>query len=258
MPYQIHRNFDQYSNPSEIIVWRYMSLNTLLSVIKYQTLRFTKISEWHDLNEGHAEPFTIQTLSEELNTPSCTQQVVDALNYSRNEAKSKVFANCWSVNDRENILMWLSSYGSSNNENVGVAIKTNLEVLYSSIIDERNIYSGVVYYEKFPFTPKIGNVYIDCVVKDIQYKDEREHRLFYIGHDSDANASIKYKDIKIDTSQLIKEIYINPTSTDEDYEYVLQSIIECDKNLNFNLNKSSIHYKQRDFKHNLTKKDLNV
>lgn len=250
MPYSLHPNFDQYSNPSEVTVWRYMSLKKLLCIIKYQTLRFTKITEWDDLIEGYAEPFTIETLSKELNVPNCTQQVVDAVNQSRIQAKSKMFGNCWCVNDKENILMWLSSYGCSVDENIGVAVKTTLDILYSSIIDERNIYSGVIDYEKFPFTPKIGNIYIDCVVKDIQYIDEREHRLFYLGEEPDADESIKYKDIKIDTSQLIKDIYINPSSTNDDYEFVLQSIIEGDSNLKFTLNKSDIPYKPRNYIHN--------
>lgn len=249
MPYQDHRNFDQYANPSEITVWRYMSLETLLCVLKNQTLRFTKITEWDDLIEGHAEPFTIETLSKELDVTSCPQYIVDEVNNLRINAKRKMFANCWCVNDNENILMWDSSYGRSNNENVGVAIKTTLDVLYSSIIDERNIYSGVIIYEKFPFTPKIGNVYIDCVVKDIQYQDEREHRMFYLGEESDAGDNLKHKYIKVDTTQLIKEIFVNPSSTTEDYDYVLKSIIECDSNLQFKLNCSSIQYKKRDYIH---------
>lgn len=249
MPYSLHRNFDQYSNPSEVTVWRYMSLKQLLCTLKYQTLRFTKITEWDDLIEGHAEPFTIETLSKELNAPNCTQQVVDALNQCRIQAKNKMFGNCWCVNDVENILMWLS-YGSSIDENIGVVIKTTLDVLYSSIIDDRNIYSGIINYEKFPFTAKAGNIYIDCVVKDIQYIDEREHRLFYVGEESDSDESIKYIDIKIDTSQLIKNIYINPSSTNEDYEYVLQSIIEVDCNLKFKVNKSDILYRPRNYTFN--------
>jgi len=246
MTYFRHRNFDQYANPSDIIVWRYFKLSTLESMLKYRTLRFNKITEWKDAREGHVEPYTIETLSKQLELINCEQHIVDALNKSRDQAKHKVFGCCWCVNEHENNLMW-DTYGRSENKNVGVAVKTTLDKLYASITDENNIYSGNIIYEKFPFTPKYGNIYIDCVVKDIQYQDEREHRLFFIGDESDTVENITYKDIKIDTSQLLNEIYINPESNDEDYKSVFDTIKESDSNLHFTLNRSSILNKPRPY-----------
>lgn len=187
MPYLNHPNFNQYVNPQEVDVWCYLKLNSLLKILSNQTMRFAKITQCDDLREGHVEPSTQETLSAELGGKPIPQYLVDGMNNLRSQAKHKMFGNCWCAYDEEINVMW-DSYGSSHENNIGVAIKTTADVLYSSIIDTRQVYSGVVTYEKFPFTPKSGNEYIDSVVKMSNYSLEKELRLFYIGEDLEANS----------------------------------------------------------------------
>lgn len=242
MAYEEHKNFDQFANPSKVTLWRYMRLNTLVKTIQEGSLRFTNITEWDDLREGHVEPFTQETLSSELGSPMCPQYIVDGFNNERFKAKHRVFANCWCVDDDEINLMW-DSYGKTIDDNIGVAVKTTAETLYAAINDERSIYSAVVIYEKFPFTPKSGNIYIDCVVKALNYRFENELRLLYLGDDHDVNEKDKY--VSVDISKLMTNIYINPYATDEDFDYVQSEIMKLGKNLDFNLRRSEIPCKPR-------------
>lgn len=251
MPYEHHRNFNQFSSPSQVTLWKYMRLDGLIKVLENRTLKFTKITDWLDLREGHVEPFTQETLAYALSVESCPQNIVDGINFKRHEAKHLCFASCWCADDEEINLMW-DTYGMSNEENIGVAIKTTAEILYSAINDERKIYSGVIEYEKFPFIPKIGNIYIDCLVKDKRYESEKELRLFYLGEGCDIESDCKEKFINIDTSKILREIYINPYATQEDYYYVENQIQTRDKSLQFQLIKSDIFCRPREYKFKVT------
>lgn len=246
MPYQNHPHFTQFSTPSKVILWRYMRLEALVKILKNKTLKFNKISLWRDLREGHVEPFTQETLANALSVTTCPQYIVDGINDERQKAKHKCFASCWCSDNEEINLMW-DTYGSSDREDIGVAIKTTAQILYSAIIDERKVYSGVINYEKFPFTPKAYNVYIDCLVKDRRYKSEKELRLFYLGEDADMKNDCKEKYIDIDTSKVLSDIYINPYATTEDYHYVENQIRTADKSLQFQLHKSDLLCKPREY-----------
>jgi hypothetical protein len=247
MPYIKHGNFDQFADPGDTLLWRYMNIYKLIRLLETEHLYFCKISEFDDLNEGFVEPWDSSSLAKALDSNGCMDKITKGINRLRSRAKDFIFANCWNYEDQETSVMW-DSYGKSDKDNVGLCIKTNAQKLYDSIIDERNIYSGIVNYVS-KFSPTLTNIYLDAFIKHETFKGEKELRLINVSpclqDESIMSLPEKGITVKVNVRNLIDKIILHPSSNAEDFAFVTNKIRELGKGYDFNIIKSSILYRER-------------
>ena len=247
MPYKHHSNFAQFAEPQDTLLWRYMNIDKLLKLLETENLYFCKVSEFDDLNEGFAEPWESQNLAKALESNGCMDEITNGVNRLRSRAKDFIFANCWNYEDQETSVMW-DSYGKSDKNNVGLCIKTNAQKLYDSIIDERNIYSGIVEYVS-KFAPTLTNIYLDAFIKHDTFKGEKEIRLISVSphfmEESVKSLPEKGITVKVDVKKMIDKIILHPSSNMEDFALVKEKIQELGKGYDFDIIKSSINYRER-------------
>lgn len=108
-------------------LWRYLSFDHFLNILRTRKLLFRKVSEYPDPFEGSI-PKSIVELREQAyeNSEELPTELPEALSAMNERIRDSVYANCWHANQRESEAMW-QDYG-----NEGVAVITNTESLFSA------------------------------------------------------------------------------------------------------------------------------
>ena len=244
MPYHNHRNFNQLAHPKDVTVCRYMSKEKLISLLETQSLYFKKVKEFQDQYEGRSIPWSVREFDEELGTNGTTEHVIYHVNNSRSLANEFVYANCWSINDKESSVMW-GYYGKSHISKLGVCIRTTAQNLYDSILDGRNVYSAVIEYTDSP-VPTLGNMFMDCFVKSIEFEDEKELRLWVAENYQTMNTPIPKEssfNIKVDTKKLIQKLIVSPFANEGEYNDIKTQLSNYLENVEDVVTPSNIKYR---------------
>ena len=113
----------------EDTLWRYMSFEKFANILATESLFFTRADKYDDKFEGYVPEST--TLSYE----SAGSQIIT-------DFRQYIMCNCWHHGDEESMAMW-DKYHLRNN---GIAIKTTMENLKSSLPDEPNVFIGKIEY----------------------------------------------------------------------------------------------------------------
>lgn len=114
------------------VIWRYMPLEVLFSLLLTEKLHFSPLSCMADANEGELPPETFERAKAQLplhfqgTTSSITADVVTA-NLVQHR-KHTISLNCWYVGNSENREMW-RQYAPNN----GVAIQTTVKRLFDAL-----------------------------------------------------------------------------------------------------------------------------
>ena len=111
-------------------VWRYMSFEKFANILATESLFFSSADEYDDKFEGYIPELIMQYYT------SAGAPTVPAL-------RQYIMCTCWHHNNEESMAMW-DKYHLRNN---GIAIKTTMGNLKSSLPDEPNIFIGKVNYE---------------------------------------------------------------------------------------------------------------
>ena len=111
-------------------VWRYMSFEKFANILATGSLFFSRADKYDDKFEGYI--------------PELIMRYYESAGMHFNpELRQYIMCNCWHHGDEESMAMW-DKYHLRNN---GIAIKTTMENLKSSLPDEPNIFIGKVDYE---------------------------------------------------------------------------------------------------------------
>src|SRR5690606_38514902 len=138
-----------------------------------------------------------------------TREFLIGLNEMYEKAKQFTFVNCWHESNFENMLMW-NNYSDAMG---GIAIKTTLEKLQNSIIDESPIYGAPIVYGK---EADLGNSYSPMIYKREWFRSENEYRLFVVDkgfHNPQKtylDSADVSREISISTDILVDELYFHP------------------------------------------------
>ena len=111
-------------------VWRYMGFEKFADILATGSLFFSRADKYDDKFEGY-----IPELMMRYYTSAVTRIVPELRQY--------IMCNCWHHSNEESMAMW-DKYHLRNN---GIAIKTTMGNLKSSLPDEPNIFIGKVDYE---------------------------------------------------------------------------------------------------------------
>lgn len=198
----IKDNKDLDNVPDNIVIWRYMSLEKFLSLIKNEELYFCRADLFEDKQE-----VTLPIIDKEFFRYSEENK-----KYWENERK-RHFVNCWIESPHELSLMW-TAYAKN-----GIAIKSSVGNLKSSFNDSsENIYLSRVKYidydnESSQDTYAPLNVLKLVFTKRSLFKQENEIRLLHSDYEN-KDRDIRGKSIKVDINVLIDEIVTSPNTDD--------------------------------------------
>lgn len=149
MPYQEHSPFK--TPPEQQIIWRYMSFDKFLWVLKQSKIHFHRVGDFEDRFEGTIPKALMQQRNQQIREQNDTKDLDDedrirASEISTQFTQRTVFANCWHANERESAAMW-NQYEAAGRP---IAIKTTVGDLISSFEPiERAIYIGSISYVDF-------------------------------------------------------------------------------------------------------------
>lgn len=254
--FRINPFFEQVSD--DTMLWRYMSLERLKSVLDDHSIFFTKVTTYDDdpfegsynkISEDHYIKWmlidfngaTIETVNKEIRKQA-QKKLAESLSLSE-KFKKLAIVSCWHINEYESVAMW-KLY--SNYED-GIVIQTTYGQLKKSLENyNRPIYGGKIRYidiKKHRIT--FGNVLAPFAAKRISFAYENELRLITLVEHAkyfEYNWSVeKYNNGKLipcDIKLLIINIFVSPKSS-EKFKLEVQALIDK-KGLKVSVQKSDI------------------
>ena len=165
--YSTHSDF--VTPPDETVIWRYMSVEKYISLLHASAIFMCRLDKFEDPWEG-----TYPAGYEEYN-PQIAK--------SREAQRGFLFVSCWHGSDHESAAMW-DLYSSRH---AGVAIRTTIGDLKSSITSEREIFIGSVKYEDYSeHIPNLrSNLFLPALIKRKSFSHEREIRMLSLDFEGD-------------------------------------------------------------------------
>jgi hypothetical protein len=206
------------ADPSAVL-WRYMDLSKLISLIETSALHFNRVDNYEDPYEGWlpSGKFEEQQYGNHEDVPDA-QDISLPSRVPIWELRKLVYTSCWMINKGQSDAMW-SSYLSSNQ---GIAIQTTVGTLESQLPDTLDIDIGKVNYIDWNETEISIKDYEPLVLaffKREAFKHENELRVAYrlsFDHE-DVESRDEYKiesplgeKISVDPETLIDTIYTSP------------------------------------------------
>ena len=125
----------------ESILWRYMSLEKFVSLLATESLFFTRVDRFEDPFEGFRPPLMKYIYELAINQAENTEKAGLAVKAMENWHKY-IMCNCWHQGQQESMAMW-EKYQMRNS---GIAIKTTMENLKKSLLDEPDVFIGQIKY----------------------------------------------------------------------------------------------------------------
>lgn len=219
----IKRAVDDHPEKDDAVLWRYMDLSQLLSIMEREQLRFCRADNLGDPYEGSLtvprkeirddQVEALKEVSEEDGWTSINRNTEELIKEQAKKNKRQrewVFINCWHLNEKESAAMW-KLYSKSDE---AIAIKTTFQRLVSSLEEnEEDISLSKVRYLDFEEDDMVrGESTIDFLYKRKSFKHESEVRaLFWDLPESDQmNDQPSGQYIDVDLDKLIEEIRISP------------------------------------------------
>ncbi|MGF6256433.1 hypothetical protein [Ensifer sp. LBL] len=184
------------------IVWRFMSVEKLLSLLTTSSLYFCqlKLLQRDDPFEGHYTSAQIQARARVSSDPALIQAIGDEFLKRSGAAESQGFRdnirriyspenlemianvialtsyiNCWHLNPHESAALW-KIYSAID---AGIAIRTTVGRLKSAIRADGDVYLGCVeYVDYFKEMLPDGNAMVPAFRKRVNFSHESELRLY--------------------------------------------------------------------------------
>lgn len=195
----------------DAVLWRYLDLAKLLSLLEDDALFFTRIPHLGDPFEGHlTRPMVekIRTMAPDASGEEKTRKLHAAkvsLHAFQNFRKM-LCVSCWHMNSVESAAMW-SIYLKTGD---GIAIRTNFRRFRESIRPEGPAVSaGMVKYVDYDcFEVDNTNIFNWAILKRQSFEDEREFRAIAL----EAGGPMTGILVPLALQTLIAEIYVAPTA----------------------------------------------
>ncbi len=174
-------------------LWRYMDFNKYVSLLKTQSLYFSRADRVGDPFEGSVSQATIERRKVTFRTAPAEQKGdhteeihlgIYASLFQR--MPGLTFLNCWHMNDGESVAMW-RLYSPSG---MGVALKSTFAKLFD--LTPSNVFVGKVQY---------GD-YGQADIPDYTLFDPFVHKRRSFSHEDEARAVIQYDYRSVDPAPL--------------------------------------------------------
>ena len=194
-------------------IWQYMSTEKLLSIISSNALNLARIDILDDPWEGMLTVATMDRVRKEWTGDKRGFGPADCVSDSIRDQKKNIFVNCWHSNPRESAAMW-DLYARRN---AGVAIRSDVAALKAAIRSDAYLYLALVKYANYSSYITPINLFETIATKRDSFEHEREIRLIHPAESMQPNGhgaprEVRSFKVPINTSSLIKGIYIAPTA----------------------------------------------
>lgn len=224
----------------DIQIRRYMDLDSLILLLKTQTIHVKRRREFKDENEK------FPPLMFAFSIAPCGDYPVVPISGVQNSTKRRKYSelwelltSCWTKCDYESFLMW-KGYTS----NIGVCIHSSTHRLLESLvdgdeikIDDYDVYCGSMQYGKAVSAPMREEW---MFWKSREFCDENEFR-FYFDFKNDGDKDSSSKDIPIIPHVLIKKVTLTPFINGEASK---ELALLLQKEYDINVEPSKIQYKK--------------
>jgi hypothetical protein len=223
-----HPVFIQPSDEN-IKIWRYLDFTKFIALLDSQSLFFSRSDKLGDPFEGSYPKGSIAIRENSYRNHFKDSDLDKLLNLLRSASdtwRKFVTINCWHMNNHESAAMW-KLYLKSND---GIAIQSTYQKLKKSIIDERDVFTGIVKYIDYEIEVfKPGNLLIPFLFKRKSFEHESEVRAVTIipstiNEKENGEPRVQGLNIKVNLNDLIENIYVSPNSQQWFVELV-QSVI---------------------------------
>ncbi len=209
-------------------IWRYMSIDKLLSLLTSSSLWFSSCDYFEDGWEGHFSPPTYETFLKSFKGLDDKIQALWKSQKDRNqEVRNCLYINCWHINEEESAALWqiYSCYGKS------VAIKTTIHRLRDALEEtELSIQGGRVRYADYTTEPMpvLHNLFLPFLRKRRSFSFENEFRLIYWNSSQMLNGNASKStcfpsglSVPIKLDPLIEKVYLSPRAD----SYILDALV---------------------------------
>ena len=199
------------------VMWRYMDLCRLASLISTKQLYFCNVTRFEDPHEAIIPANTFAEIKDTqadeaagLLLPSY-KGMRKSLGTLFGHLRKGMFANCWHMSEHQSVAMWKLYLP---NEKEGVAVKSTFHRITESLRQTTQpICGGIVSYVDFDNDSlEMGNYLKIVVTKRCSFEHENEFRLVY--QDVKANYSELMPGvlIPVDIGTLLESVYVSPKS----------------------------------------------
>jgi len=235
------------------ILWRYVDLHKLISLLTEKRMFFCRADKY-------ADPFECSTPLREFryrqkvsmerskNDPVEATKQVENMSSFFQRVKQATVINCWHINTNESDAMW-RIYLKTNE---GVAIQSNIariknafnntaENVYASKVRYID-YSKDIYHSIKEYPVNTVNTITPVIHKRKEFSHESEFRLFFEDQQASSDFTGKYwstqenplgKYFNIDVNQLIDRIVFSPTSDNVCKEKIKKIVSDLGYNFGF-------------------------
>jgi hypothetical protein len=201
--------------PDADLIWRYVNLEKLLSLIQSRQLFFASLGGFDDPYEGFyprnvfLEPF--QRIFEKLGTSKDTMALSREAGHGSSRINRKqYYVNCWHHNQHDSAAMWSLYSGRA-----GVAIKSTvgrLRTCLSTVPEPGPLSFGLVRYVDYAtVTRKEVAGFPVTHLKRKSFEHEHELRAAVLRPLSEATAGLH---VLVDLDSLIEEVIVEPKAAD--------------------------------------------
>ena len=202
--------------PRSAVLWRYMNLEKLLHMLRWDGVFFSYPGKLNDPFEGSLPTPTILRLRN-----------VNAAEGIENSTKKGHIVSCWHEMDHESEAMWRLYAGGG----VGIAVKTTFESLMNSLLPgwfehpHNAFMAGRVTYVDYD-TYDIPVLYgMPLFYKRQSFSHEREVRITCFENESESSYGATWH---VNLEKLIHEIVVSPFAE----EWIFQIVVEATRRFN--------------------------
>ncbi len=126
----------------EDILWRYVSFEQFVNMLKTNSLFFAKAGKFKDPYEGFMPRRILDDFKQRLLDSDIPEKLVERIMKENEIYRRHILCNCWHQNIVESMAMW-DKYHMRNS---GVVIKTTVGKIKNSLSGECDVYIGKIVY----------------------------------------------------------------------------------------------------------------
>ena len=216
MPAKAHDFFE--TPPSDTSIWRYMDFTKFVDLLEHEALYFRRSDLYDDRFEGSVpvqNPAAYRAYMRQV-APQLPDSVFDTVSESRRRHRTRIYLNCWHMNECESVAMW-QLYTRANE---AIAIRSTYQALRDCLPDEPIAHIGKVNYidYKTSLIPE-NNLFWPFLHKRLSFAHEQELRAVILHIPRDEHGPTDYpaempsgKPIAVELDRLINAVYISPTA----------------------------------------------
>lgn len=210
------------------LVWRYVTLQKLISLLNSRCLHLSRLDFLNDPHEG-AFPRQMIDVRDSLYKSEGQLEYLPQHALRNQDSRTCCYVNCWALSDFESEALWRLYTGPAE----GVAIRSTYSKLVNVIRNDDELFVGCVTYLDYdsqqfdnPWWPAGGNAFQPVMHKRLAFAHEQEVRVAKWLHHYHLAETDRPMGVSapVDVIDLVEAIFISPYAP-EWYATVVQDVV---------------------------------